>query len=166
MAASVFAFRGRNEIPLRVRDEALCGFCNPASNLEHLMSHPQTHRRIRLLSVLVVMILLSPRAMGVPLKLMTSNSVDEIAKLEETAVLVRDAASLRAALPGLAAGMILRLIPGEYPGGNAVEDVPDLTIEAADPDQPPHFEGKNNKDMHCSVQRQMKCAAQNKVSIR
>jgi hypothetical protein len=55
--------------------------------------------------------------------------------------LVRDSASLKAALPKLTAGTVLRIAPGEYSGGLAVKDVEDLTVEAADPDKPPHFKG-------------------------
>ncbi len=54
---------------------------------------------------------------------------------------VRDAADLKVALSKLTNGVTLRLAPGEYPGGYAVKDVANLTVEAADPDQPPHFKG-------------------------
>lgn len=54
-------------------------------------------------------------------------------------VLVRDAASLKSALSKLTDGTVLRIAPGEYPGGHDVKDVANLTIEAADPDKPPHF---------------------------
>lgn len=57
------------------------------------------------------------------------------------AVVVRDAASLRAALSKVMDGATLRLAAGEYPGGHAIKDVTNLTIEAADPGQPPHFRG-------------------------
>ncbi len=56
-------------------------------------------------------------------------------------VLVRDAASLKAALPRLTAGTVLRIAPGEYAGGLMVKGVANLTVEGADPDQPPHFQG-------------------------
>lgn len=56
-------------------------------------------------------------------------------------VLVRDAASLKMALSRLAAGTTLRIASGEYPGSQAIKDVANLTIEAADPDKPPHFKG-------------------------
>ncbi|MBI5760569.1 MAG: right-handed parallel beta-helix repeat-containing protein [Planctomycetales bacterium] len=58
-------------------------------------------------------------------------------------VLVRDAANLKTALPALADGTTLRLAPGNYPGELAVKDVANLTVEAADPDKPPHFIGGN-----------------------
>src|SRR5262245_10034727 len=56
-------------------------------------------------------------------------------------VQVRDAASLKAALSKLTPETTLRIAPGEYPGGHEVRDVANLTIEAADPDKPPHFKG-------------------------
>lgn len=49
--------------------------------------------------------------------------------------------ALRAALAGLRDGAVLRLAPGEYPGGWRVEGVARLVIEAADPARPPHFRG-------------------------
>ncbi len=58
-------------------------------------------------------------------------------------VMVRDAVSLKAALSKLTDGTILRLAAGEYPGGHAIKDVANLTIEAADPDKPPQFKGGN-----------------------
>lgn len=54
---------------------------------------------------------------------------------------VRDAASLKTALSKLTPETTLRISPGEYPGGHEVRDVANLTIEAADPDKPPHFKG-------------------------
>ncbi|QJE95424.1 right-handed parallel beta-helix repeat-containing protein [Luteolibacter luteus] len=54
---------------------------------------------------------------------------------------VRDAAALRDVLPRLTEGDILRIAPGEYPGGSSVSNIPDLTVEALDPEKPPHFEG-------------------------
>ncbi|MBC7817451.1 MAG: right-handed parallel beta-helix repeat-containing protein [Planctomycetaceae bacterium] len=56
-------------------------------------------------------------------------------------VVVRDAASLKAALSQVTDGTTLRIAAGEYPGGQAIKDVTNLTIEAADPDKPPHFRG-------------------------
>ncbi len=64
-----------------------------------------------------------------------------VAVAQTDLVQVRDEASLRAALPTLTTGTILRIAPGEYPGGHDVKDVANLTIEAADPDKPPHFKG-------------------------
>jgi hypothetical protein len=59
-------------------------------------------------------------------------------------VLVRDAASLKAAVARLTAGTVLKIAPGEYPGGQMVKGVANLTVEAADPDKPPHFKGGSN----------------------
>ena len=59
-------------------------------------------------------------------------------------VLVRDSTSLKSALRRLAAGTVLRIAPGEYTGGMAVQGVANLTVEGADPDQPPHFHGGNS----------------------
>lgn len=56
-------------------------------------------------------------------------------------VLVRDATELRAIVPKLKDGMTLRIAPGEYPGGNYVRGVSRLTVEAADPQNPPRFRG-------------------------
>jgi hypothetical protein len=54
---------------------------------------------------------------------------------------VRDAASLRAALSRLEAGDVLKIHGGEYPGGFSLSEREGITIEAADPEQPPHFKG-------------------------
>jgi polygalacturonase len=56
---------------------------------------------------------------------------------------VRGAAELKAALPRLADGDTLRIHPGDYPGGNFVANLGNLTVEAADPANPPHFRGGN-----------------------
>lgn len=64
-----------------------------------------------------------------------------VAAVHAEVVSVRDAAGLRQALSQLAAGTTLRLAPGDYPGGQAVKDVENLTVEAADPERPPHFIG-------------------------
>ncbi len=56
-------------------------------------------------------------------------------------IIVRDADSLRAALRNLKAGTVLKIAPGEYPGGHLVSDIEKLTIEALDPKQPPVFKG-------------------------
>lgn len=50
-------------------------------------------------------------------------------------------AELPAVIRRLTPGDTLRIAPGDYPGGHHVEDVAGLTIEAADPGQPPHFRG-------------------------
>jgi hypothetical protein len=56
-------------------------------------------------------------------------------------IIVRDAASLRAALRGLKPGRTLKISPGEYPGGHSVSGIERLTIEALDPKQAPVFKG-------------------------
>lgn len=50
-------------------------------------------------------------------------------------------AELPAAIGRLAAGDTLRIGPGDYPGGHRVANVSGLTVEAADPEHPPHFRG-------------------------
>jgi len=77
---------------------------------------------------------------------------------------VEDAAALKAALPKLKSGDILKIGPGEYPGGHSVTGVAKLTVEALDPKSPPlfkggkqawHFsrcEGLTLRDLHCSGQ--------------
>lgn len=64
----------------------------------------------------------------------------ELAIAEEV-VQVRDATDLKSALARIKPGTVLRLAPGDYPGGHSVQDVANLTVEAADPDKPPHFQG-------------------------
>ena len=56
-------------------------------------------------------------------------------------VIIRDPAGLAATLRGLKPGLILKIGPGNYPGGHYVTGVADLTVEALDPRQPPHFKG-------------------------
>jgi Right handed beta helix region len=56
-------------------------------------------------------------------------------------VTARDAAELRTALRSLKPGAILKIAPGEYPGGNFVQGIELLTIEALDRKTPPHFRG-------------------------
>jgi hypothetical protein len=57
---------------------------------------------------------------------------------------VRNADELRTALATLKDGAILKIGPGEYPGGHYIEKIAGLTIEALDPQQPPHFKGSAN----------------------
>ena len=57
---------------------------------------------------------------------------------------VRNANELRTALATLKDGAILKIGPGEYPGGHYIEKTAGLTIEALDPQQPPHFKGSAN----------------------
>lgn len=54
---------------------------------------------------------------------------------------IRDSSELHAALRMLKPGTVLRLAPGDYPGGHHVTGIDDLTLEALDPNQPPHFRG-------------------------
>jgi len=65
--------------------------------------------------------------------------------LAQAAVIeVRDPAALRAAVGRLENGTVLKIGPGEYPGGYDVRNVADLTVEAVDPARPPLFKGARN----------------------
>ncbi len=59
-------------------------------------------------------------------------------------IVVRDAESLRSALPSLKSGDTLKVAPGDYPGGHQIMNLTDLTIEALDAENPPHFKGGAN----------------------
>lgn len=59
-------------------------------------------------------------------------------------LIIRDATALKAAVAGLKAGTVLKIAPGDYPGGWHVTGVENLTIEALDPQSPPHFKGAAN----------------------
>jgi polygalacturonase len=54
---------------------------------------------------------------------------------------VRDAGELGPALRRLKDGDVLKVGSGGYPGGHYVQKVENLTIEALDPANPPHFKG-------------------------
>ena len=54
---------------------------------------------------------------------------------------VKSAGELRPAVNGLKSGDTLKIGPGEYPAGHYVENIEKLTIEALDPERPPHFKG-------------------------
>ncbi len=54
---------------------------------------------------------------------------------------VKDAAELRTALAAARGGDVIRIAGGDYPGGHFVSGVRGLTVEAADPENPPHFKG-------------------------
>ncbi|MGC3968479.1 MAG: right-handed parallel beta-helix repeat-containing protein [Pirellulales bacterium] len=54
---------------------------------------------------------------------------------------VQNAQELRAALSSLEHGDTVKIAPGTYPGGNHVNGVAKLTVEALDPENPPVFEG-------------------------
>jgi hypothetical protein len=56
-------------------------------------------------------------------------------------VVARDADSLRAALRNLKSGTVLKIAPGQYPGGHFVSGIDKLTVEALDPKNPPVFSG-------------------------
>ena len=57
---------------------------------------------------------------------------------------IQNAEELRSALAGLKNGTVLKIAPGDYPGGHHVSGVEQLTIEALDPNNPPHFKGGAN----------------------
>ncbi len=54
---------------------------------------------------------------------------------------VTNAAQLQAALSKLKNGTVIKIGPGDYPGGHSVEHIENLTVEALDPRDPPHFKG-------------------------
>jgi hypothetical protein len=54
---------------------------------------------------------------------------------------IKDAESLRSALQSIQPGSVLKIAPGDYSGGHYLSGVEDLTLEALDPAQPPHFKG-------------------------
>ena len=54
---------------------------------------------------------------------------------------VNSPAGLSAALRGLKAGDVVKIAPGDYPAGHFVSGIANLTIEARDPANPPHFKG-------------------------
>ncbi|MDB6134597.1 MAG: hypothetical protein JWM59_2840 [Verrucomicrobiales bacterium] len=56
-------------------------------------------------------------------------------------VTVRNTEELQSALPALRSGTVLKIAPGDYPGGHWISNVSNLTVEALDPAQPPHFKG-------------------------
>lgn len=51
---------------------------------------------------------------------------------------------LRGALSGLKSGTVLKIAPGDYPAGHHVTGISNLTVEALDPERPPHFKGGTN----------------------
>lgn len=59
-------------------------------------------------------------------------------------VVVRDATELKAALRDLKPGTVLKIAPGDYPGGHHVSGVETLTIEALDAKNPPVFKDGSN----------------------
>lgn len=63
--------------------------------------------------------------------------------LAET-VIVKDPAELKSALASLKPGTLVKIAPGDYPGGHHVSGVERVTLEALDPAAPPHFKGGAN----------------------
>ena len=59
-------------------------------------------------------------------------------------IVVRDVDLLRAALRDLKPGTVLKIAPGDYPGGHHVSGVEKLNIEALEAKNPPHFKGGGN----------------------
>ncbi|WP_176159224.1 right-handed parallel beta-helix repeat-containing protein [Prosthecobacter debontii] len=59
-------------------------------------------------------------------------------------VVVKNPAELRAALSRLESGTVLKIAPGDYPGGNHVKGIENLVIEALNTEEPPHFRGGGN----------------------
>jgi len=56
-------------------------------------------------------------------------------------IVVRDERELQSALVSLKNGTTLKIASGDYRGGRSVQGVDRLTIEALDPQHPPHFKG-------------------------
>lgn len=54
---------------------------------------------------------------------------------------VKSADDLRPALKTLKSGDTLKIGPGDYPAGHYLSGIDRLTIEALDPEKPPHFKG-------------------------
>ena len=61
-----------------------------------------------------------------------------------TTITVHNDAELRTALTNLKSSSTLKIAPGEYSGGFSVRGIDGLTVEAADPQQPPTFTGGGN----------------------
>ena len=61
--------------------------------------------------------------------------------LHAAEIVVRNPGELQHALRSLKSGDTLKIAPGDYPGGQFVEKIGKLTIEALDPGNPPHFKG-------------------------
>ena len=59
-------------------------------------------------------------------------------------ITVRDTDQLKSALRELKSGTTIRLAPGDYGGGHHVSGIENLTIEALDPENSPHFKGGGN----------------------
>lgn len=74
-----------------------------------------------------------------PLALLRADAIES----QGPEVTVHDTSELKTALLTLARGTTLKIAPGDYSGGNQVQSVEQLTIEALDPENPPHFKGGN-----------------------
>jgi hypothetical protein len=68
-------------------------------------------------------------------------SLSLIISAQAASIEIKDAAALKSAFRDLKPGTVLKLAPGDYPGGHHIIGIDDLTLEALDPKQPPHFKG-------------------------
>lgn len=62
-----------------------------------------------------------------------------VSSLAAETVEVKSPDELRGAIGKLAKGDVLKIGPGDYPGGHHVSGIEDLTVEALDAKAPPHF---------------------------
>jgi hypothetical protein len=69
---------------------------------------------------------------------------DDSSRSQSSVIIVHDTESLRKSLRGLKKGTTLRIAAGDYPGGHYVNNLENITIEAQDPKNPPHFKGGVN----------------------
>ena len=100
-----------------------------------------------------------------PLALLRADAIES----QGPEVTVHNASELKAALLKLTSGTTLKIGAGDYPGGNQVESVEQLTIGALDPENPPHFKGGNNGWQFSRCQgltlRHLKVSGQNNNGI-
>ncbi len=75
-----------------------------------------------------------PEAYALPTQLVAYTSV----------ITVHSDAELRTAIANLKNNNTLKIAPGDYRGGLSVRGIDGLTVEAADPQQPPTFTGSGN----------------------
>nr|MCU0750907.1 right-handed parallel beta-helix repeat-containing protein [Akkermansiaceae bacterium] len=61
--------------------------------------------------------------------------------LRADVMVVHGPRELSAAIRQVKAGDTIRLAPGDYPGGNSLREIANVTLEALDPAKPPHFKG-------------------------
>lgn len=64
-----------------------------------------------------------------------------IERVDAEIISVKESNGLKRALSRIKSGSVLQIASGQYPGGLDVRGVANLTIEAADPTQPPQFQG-------------------------